>query len=396
MKIAHISDIHLGYSSGRKRHEQTKVNLREQDGYDALEYCITEIINAKPDFVLCTGDFFHSPLPSIYTIVQGQNQLRRLYEAGIPFYNLAGNHDSTDAVKDIPSNRVLHNPELNIYSHTDPYVVETIENIKIHMVSHHGFIDQKKTFENVEPIEGYFNILATHGSVYDESIMGILHSEAEPREIVIPETLIKKDWDYILMGHIHERGWVGSDDRVSDTTGNKTFYGGSLIRRGFSDKECKLNRGWTLWSVDGSNMTPEFFDCPQREQLDITIDCDNKSIVDIEQSISDSFKNIDFDKNPILRITLDNIEKAQKSSVNWKQFEEQTSKCLTFTARSNSKAEKKISEDSVNGGFNLLEAYSEFWKDAKVNYKKSAQKDIEKSAKDYLKAGQDTILSKEV
>ena len=53
-KIAHISDCHLGYRSGQFRDNETGINLREQDGYDALDKAIDEIIEAKPDVVICS------------------------------------------------------------------------------------------------------------------------------------------------------------------------------------------------------------------------------------------------------------------------------------------------------------------------------------------------------
>ena len=60
VKFAHVSDIHLGYMSGKKIDPETKINIREQDGYLALEECFKDIASHADelDFVLCTGDFF--------------------------------------------------------------------------------------------------------------------------------------------------------------------------------------------------------------------------------------------------------------------------------------------------------------------------------------------------
>ena len=208
-KIAQISDCHLGYRSGQFRDVETGINLREQDGYDALEKAIDEIIEAKPDVVICSGDMFHSPKPSIYTIIQCKRILQKLVKAGIPFYNIAGNHDAEDSIREIPANAVIDEPLLNLYSYTEPYVVvEIAPGIVCHFVSHHGFIAQQETMKQLKTIKGKFNILVTHGSVYDTNMNMILHSESEPREIVIPEEIMNMDWDYTLMGHIHERGWV--------------------------------------------------------------------------------------------------------------------------------------------------------------------------------------------
>ena len=100
-KIAQISDQHQGYKTGVFKHPITGRNLREQDGYDAHEEAISQIINYKEnnqlDAVIGTGDIFHSPEPSVYTIYQVQKQLKRLYKNKIPFYNIAGNHDATSS-----------------------------------------------------------------------------------------------------------------------------------------------------------------------------------------------------------------------------------------------------------------------------------------------------------
>ena len=104
-KIAQVSDQHQGYKTGTFKHPLTGRNLREQDGYDAHEEVISQIIDYKEreglDAVIGSGDIFHSPEPSVYTIVQVQKQLKRLYKNNIPFYNIAGNHDSTEDRKSV-------------------------------------------------------------------------------------------------------------------------------------------------------------------------------------------------------------------------------------------------------------------------------------------------------
>ena len=208
IKIAHISDIHLGYSSGKLKTEDD-INLREQDGYNALNDTIDNIIQSNVDYVVCTGDFFHNPNPSIKTIHEGLEAIKKLSHHNIPFYCLAGNHDSSDILKEIPSSDILNIPELGLYSFIEPYkIVELEENIVLHLVSHHGYNKQLDTMKNVKPIQGKFNILCTHGSIYDPISNSVLHTEAEPREIVIPQSVLELNWDYILLGHIHERGWV--------------------------------------------------------------------------------------------------------------------------------------------------------------------------------------------
>ena len=197
-KIAQISDCHLGYASGKKRIQG--INKREIDGYNAYFEAIDCIIENKPDIALITGDLFHTPKPSMYCILQAQIGLRKLAENGIPVYILAGNHDSTDILSEVPSSKVVDEPNNNIFSYTEPYIVKEVKpGLYIHFVSHHGYIEQQKTMKEVSPVDNAFNILATHGSVYDSVHNMVLKSEQEPREIIIPEEILQKKWDYTLL-----------------------------------------------------------------------------------------------------------------------------------------------------------------------------------------------------
>lgn len=395
MRIAQISDCHLGYSSGKKKHPITQINLREQDGYDAFEEAIDQIILEKPDIVICSGDIFHSPNPSIYTLVKCQELLNKFVEAGIPFYNIAGNHDATDSVKDIPSNRILHQPLLNVFSFVEPYIkVEFEENIVVHFVSHHGYVAQQETMEELKPVEGKFNILCTHGSVFDPESLIILHSEQSPREVVIPQKVLDLGWDYIIMGHIHERGWVGSPDKSKDLANRKTFYGGSLIRRGYSDKPCKLGRGWTLWTIENNDMTPEFFNVHQRPQYDIPIYCEGKEVQEIENEMIKNFQKINLEETPLVRFTLVDLTSKQKMQLDWKVLSEYTSLCLSFTTRLKTKEELKAEISGESFSFDLMTAFSEFWEQFKVVYEEEEQEKIKKISDTLLKKGQEIVLTK--
>lgn len=396
--FAQISDTHLGYKSGRFKSNKTEINLREQDGYDAYHQVINEIVDYKNKFgldaVICTGDLFHSPEPKINTIVEAKKGLQKLYKENIVFYNIAGNHDATDSVRDIPSNGVLDLPELNLFSYTEPYVKKEIfPGVIGHFVSHHGYLEQAKTFESVNPEPDKFNLLITHGSVFDSSINGILHTEGEPREVVISEDLMNKDWDYTIMGHIHERGWVHSKDKLTDTENRKQFYAGSLIRRGFADKYCKLGRGWTLWEIDTEEktMTPKFFTIPQRFQKDILIFCKDKSSEEIEQDLINEFKKINFDGAPILRTTFVDMSTTQKLSIDWKQFIDYTKKCLSYSTKIKTKEEIKKEIKNNTFSFDLITAYTEFWELLQDDYPEEVKFVVRDLSKKYLQLGQEKV-----
>ena len=84
MKFAHLGDCHLG----SWRHPQLK-ELNFQSFQEALKISVKE----KVEFILITGDLFDSPYPSIDTLKQAFGEFRKLKEAKIPVFLIAGSHD---------------------------------------------------------------------------------------------------------------------------------------------------------------------------------------------------------------------------------------------------------------------------------------------------------------
>lgn len=413
--IAHLSDLHLGYSAGKKRIDENGYNVRENDGYVAYEKAVDEIIKEKVDMVLVAGDMFHSPRPKNHTIIIAQNGLRRLAAAGIKIYIIAGNHDATDVRAEIPSSQLLDEPANGIYSYSDPYVVKEIHpGIFMHFVSHHAYVDQQDTMSLIKLEEDAVNILASHGSCYDTNIGEILRTPNEPREVVIPEAIMELPWDYTFLGHIHERGWIGSKDPKKDTAGRKQFYNGSLLRRGFADNVSKSGRGWTKWTINEDNS----FDCkmftiPERPQFNMkAIDVKDKSAIEIEKEIIEQLKTIDktieekygemtLENAPIVRQTIKGINTITKLSLNFQRFNEYTSKYLTHTFKVIPELEVKKDSKNDDGKENSLNnsdivaVFKDWSKEnlENMSLEEDLQEDIESEAKKQLQESRDELLT---
>lgn len=84
MKFAHMADCHLG---GWRQPELSLLNL--QHFQKAISLCLKE----KVEFVLIAGDLFDSAYPSIDTLKEAFREFRRLREADIPVFLIAGSHD---------------------------------------------------------------------------------------------------------------------------------------------------------------------------------------------------------------------------------------------------------------------------------------------------------------
>lgn len=414
-KVAHSSDQHLGYSSGKRVNEEG-LNLRVLDGYNAFRESIDDILNEDDvDLFIGSGDVFHQAHPEIRTMIEAQDGFRRLSEAGIPVHNITGNHDTTDIRSEIPANRILHEPRNDIYSYVEPYIVkELLPGVYFHFLSHHAYTDQEATIKEIKLIEGAMNILVSHGSTYDTNMNVILHSPQEPREVIIPQDLMDMDWDYTWLGHIHERKWINSTSETSDSNNRRQFYSGSLIRRGFSDGVTDLGRGWTKWIIDTDKktITPEFHHVKQRPQIDCPrIIATNLTPTEIEEALKAQGKAI-FDKYkdeddtisdedaPIVRQTVVGLTPLAYVGINWKEAYKYNRHFLTHTLRKIDEAEDKIeSITNLDEGelenkntVDIITAFNDWFDNDTLNEEIEDREEVKNKASDMLKKGQDLVL----
>jgi len=409
-KLAHLSDIHAGYRSGRRVNAEG-VNLRAQDGYDALRSAVDSIIEEEVDAVVIAGDTMHVAEPDIRSLIEVQTQLRRLAAAGIKVYMLAGNHETTDIRADIASSKIFDDPWRGIHSYATPYEkVEIADGIWLHLVSHHMYGDQAHTMNQVKSVDGAINIFSTHGSAIDPLLEMALHAEMSPREIVIPDALLEdQDWDYVLLGHIHERGWVGSKDNKTDTYGSRIYYNGSILRRGFSDKEVPLGRGWTLWTIeDDGSMSYDIRTVHQRTQLDFkAINAKKLSAAAITEKIIDNLRASQGDTGtqffgetaPILRQQITNLTPAKQIGLDWKSIDRETGHAFMFLT-------KKSLDDSIDrsgstvdpGSFaqstDVVQVYDKWAEKSEIlkGLSKDDRKETQQKARAFVRQGQEGEL----
>lgn len=84
MKFAHLGDCHLG---GWRQPELLELNFKSFQ--KAVEKCIEE----RVDFILVAGDLFDSAYPPIDILKSTFAEFRKIKEAGIKVFLIAGSHD---------------------------------------------------------------------------------------------------------------------------------------------------------------------------------------------------------------------------------------------------------------------------------------------------------------
>ena len=409
--IAHLSDLHLGYSSSNCKLNPQGVRWREADGYMAWIREIKDIINdGTVDVVLIAGDVFHTPTPSILAVKQAQKGVRILANAGIPVVILTGNHDTSDVRSELAATALLNDPDHGVYSHYEPYATYDVnDDVRLHLISHHLYKEQASTWDKVKPTNGKINIFSTHGSMIDPLTKLAMHTDSSPREVIIPDEIVNTPgWDYRLLGHIHERGFVGSsDDGKSDTSHLKTYYNGSLIRRGFSDGETPLGRGWTKWTVQPDGLLlPEFHTVAQRPQEDLPVinalDLSAADITDIAYDhVSKAVEDIKSPFTaPILRQRVVNITPEKRKAVDQAMLSKLAAPALSWQLSMKTIQDEPADEDDVvsnsidpsNGG---VKKQFEDWltnNDAYEKVNESIRDSVRASMENFIRMGQEAVL----
>ncbi len=90
MKFAHIADCHIGGWQDPKMKDLTVAAFRKS---------VDECISRKVDFLLIAGDLFNTALPQIDLIKDVAAELKRLKDADIAVYIIAGSHDFSPSRK---------------------------------------------------------------------------------------------------------------------------------------------------------------------------------------------------------------------------------------------------------------------------------------------------------
>lgn len=366
LHIAFFADTHIGYRA-KVASNSKGINIRVQDGYDALHEIITQIIeNGKITTVIIGGDLFHYSHPTIRDITTVQYYFRLLVKNNIKVYVLAGNHDATDIKSELAAVAAMDDRDRNIFAVYKPYEkFEIADNVLLHMMSHHGLHGEDAP--SITPEVNALNIFSTHGAALDPKNQSLLRCADSPREQIIPVDLIVDDlFQLKLLGHYHSRYTVGA-------TSLNTWYSGSTLRRRFSDAPGP--RGWLEVAFDGNgNPTITPHDIHQRPQYDLPeIDATDLSASDIMDLIEENIAtthNADTEDErnaPIIRQRILNTSRSVRDSLDRKKINELTSFALDWQLlpRTDEATDKKVQENlSMKGSkdINIVSNYSEWIK----------------------------------
>lgn len=187
-----MGDCHLG---GWRQPELASLNM--QSFAFAVDVCIKQ----KLDFVLIAGDLFDTAYPPIDTIKESFYHFRRLREANIPVFLIAGSHDYSVSGKSFLDVLEKAGFAKNVFSSEEKNNSIVLQPTIYKDAAIYGYPGKKSGLEvadiekiSLMPAPGFFNILMLHTAIRDA--VGSL-----PIPAVDQNKLPKVD--YLALAHLH-------------------------------------------------------------------------------------------------------------------------------------------------------------------------------------------------
>lgn len=259
IRIAHITDTHLGFRALNKLDPVSGRNQRTIDFEHAFERAITDILARKVDAIIHAGDVFHHTRPTWQSLRHFIQQMRRIERAGIPTLVIAGNHDTPRIRTGGSAYSVLELalPEIRfVAEYGDVHDIETFGELNLHVqaIPHGALTNDDPVLPMIK--DGWRNVLVCHGMVPGILAPGI---SAEPGEQILSTALLDPSFDYIALGHYHKHMLASA----------KAWYAGSTERTGWGDRE--VTPGYCIVELDapGDPARVEHIPLPARPMIDL-------------------------------------------------------------------------------------------------------------------------------
>ncbi len=192
VRFAHMADVHLG---GWKQPEMQELNF--QSFIMAIDVCIKEKVN----FVLIAGDLFDTAFPGIEILKETFAQFKRLKEANIPCFIIAGSHDFSVSGKTFLD--VLDRAGFckNVERYEEKDEVITLNPVVYGSVALYGYPGRKSGLEVPQLRKIKFNEAPGLFKIF------MMHTTLDKAKGTIPIDAIESDRlpkaDYYALGHLH-------------------------------------------------------------------------------------------------------------------------------------------------------------------------------------------------
>ncbi len=304
MKIAILSDFHLGFSFGPET---------ERDSFENAEEALEKALDS--DLIIIAGDIFDSRSPKTQTwaealkifskpllaentgikLVSCTKQLKEISKKTLnhlPVIAVHGNHERRSK-DEITAVEALENAGMLIHLHLQTIVLEK-DGVKIAI---HGMSSVPERYAkdvldawNPKPLEGCFNILLLH-----QSVDPYVYSPLEPPTLNLSS--LPHGFDLIVDGHVHTHAL----DKCNSTP---FCVVGSTVLTQLQKNETESKKGFVKVELK-DKVKLEFVPLEKcRKFFYEEVEAGESPRWQIERKIADILSSQVFRKEPIIRIKI--------------------------------------------------------------------------------------------
>lgn len=364
MRIAHISDTHLGY-------RQYNLDERENDFYEAFNEAIDKAIEERADVLIHSGDLFDSPLPPIKALYTFKDALKKV-NGKMKVFTVLGEHD-TPKRRGMPPHRLFDIPVLGVgrleWAEVDGVLIAGISNLK-----GRGVELLKNELKKFDVIAGRYNrsILIAHQAI-DKYLP--FEGAYELKEDDLPRKAT-----YYAFGHLHSR-------ILTKFSEGYLAYAGSteITKKDEISSWKKEGKGFYLVDLEGDEIEVHKIDLDIRPQVEIEVD---------EKKLEDVLNYVNYPKPPVVHITV------KGKNINRQYVIEKLNELLRGKVLRSKPSFKDLSQPQIEelpkGPIDLKSIMGEYLKDEELAnlaielYELLSEDDVNgaiKSAEEFLEAG---------
>lgn len=326
MRIAHISDTHLGRRPKQTRSGIINQEIRpvEDDFYFAWIKFVEEIIDTsnsnQPDIILHCGDFFDTPAgydpspPPEYARKVAAMTFKQLYDAHIPLVIIDGNHGRyTEYRSSTLSVFPLAFDNIHLYTHynardslrTQKPQFKDFPDLNLRVITHPSIESRALSTLGIEYL--YKNWIQLQNSSTNPDMINIAMGHGMIENSSLHPDFLKGNYDYIALGDDHKMR------KVTD----HAWYSGSTELWNFS--EFNSEKGYLMVDVEQGKTYPKVTTKKIQssrkivsEKVEIFPQDTNLEIIRKVKNVLDSYGlNIRYDYSTAARVKI--ILKGEKS-----------------------------------------------------------------------------------
>ncbi len=291
IKILHTADLHIGDRRYGRFDPERSINTRLDDQRESLLHLVRIAVVEEVDAVIIAGDIYHGRSPNAAEEDVFAEFISGLAETGAHIFVVEGNHERP-VVPGKPS-PLTHLATLRIdrFHHIDgPAVVNVAtKNGELAVAGmpwplRRELVDGGYIAKNVSPtpeiwdafigerIDELIEDIPTGaksvftGHLWTSNVMGISAKQTRGEPVCLPQTLARKPFDYIALGHIHRHQQVWDDPPA--------IYSGSIERTDFT--EANIAKGAVVAEL-GDETSWRFIQTPARKFVDVEMNLSGMS-----------------------------------------------------------------------------------------------------------------------